>query len=284
MDSTKIGACLSHLQGNGARLMSNISLFVDNHLDEIDRYVADFTRKVKQDIAAAGLALKGVLNELVVREDVIQTSPTLAATLMLIPTTFASEVRKSGYYVHTHDFVQNFDSQIDSALEAMVLFGVAGAFLNSEQRDFLVSQKLTAKLVLDMEPLLITARLSQLIASVSAGQRFSEVVDYILQAVTRLEEVAQKAQLLITSFFRKTLAAFYVNEEKIRGARLYSYVGPADSKNRKFCAGIIAGGRTYSLADIELMDNGQIPGVLENCGGFACRHWWALATPISELV
>jgi hypothetical protein len=258
-------------------VMLDVEIFADKHAQVVDGHVSDFENNVSSDAKKALAAVVAFLsNNLPVTDDSIDASSALAMTVLQVPYVFETELRNSGYYRHTFDFVQNLDEQIDLALEAMIVFGVVGAYITPDQQEFLVSQKLTAKAALDVEPALVQSRLAQFMSGLAPGQRLSEVVDYVTQIVQRLLDVVQKAQLLITSFFRKTLAVLYVNHEKVAGSQTYTYVGPADKKNRPFCAGLIAGGRTYLLADIELMDNGQLPGVLENAGGYGCRHWWAL--------
>ena len=59
-------------------------------------------------------------------------------------------------------------------------------------------------------------------------------------------------------------------------------VGPpaSDKLIRPFCKRLMAQaarGRTWSRQQIDRMDNGQMPDVFSTCGGFNCRHQWAVA-------
>lgn len=51
---------------------------------------------------------------------------------------------------------------------------------------------------------------------------------------------------------------------------LFYYAGPVDSVTRPFCVQRV--GKVFARADIDLMDNGQLPNVLVTGGGYNCRH------------
>lgn len=52
----------------------------------------------------------------------------------------------------------------------------------------------------------------------------------------------------------------------------FAYMGPVDEKTRPFCMERV--GKVYTRAQIDAMDNGQIPGVFLAAGGWNCRHQW----------
>lgn len=56
------------------------------------------------------------------------------------------------------------------------------------------------------------------------------------------------------------------------GVTSFLYDGPADDKNREFCAEHV--GKTYTLAEIEGMENDQGGPALTDLGGYNCRHEW----------
>lgn len=59
--------------------------------------------------------------------------------------------------------------------------------------------------------------------------------------------------------------------------QLYAFVGPVDGLMRPFCRAHV--GRVYTRAEIEALDNGQLPNPFLTGGGYNCRHLWA---PISR--
>jgi hypothetical protein len=59
--------------------------------------------------------------------------------------------------------------------------------------------------------------------------------------------------------------------------QLYAYVGPVDGIIRPFCLAHV--GRVYTKAEIDALDNDQLPNAFLTGGGYNCRHLWA---PISR--
>jgi hypothetical protein len=59
--------------------------------------------------------------------------------------------------------------------------------------------------------------------------------------------------------------------------QLYGYVGPVDGVVRPFCLEHL--GKVYTKAEIDALDNGQLPNAFLTAGGYNCRHLWA---PISQ--
>ncbi len=60
--------------------------------------------------------------------------------------------------------------------------------------------------------------------------------------------------------------------------QVYAYLGPVDNLMRPFCRRYI--GRVLTKAEIDGLDNGQLPNVLLTCGGYLCRH---VLSPVSVL-
>lgn len=61
---------------------------------------------------------------------------------------------------------------------------------------------------------------------------------------------------------------------------LFYYAGPLDSVTRTFCKERV--GKVFRRAEIDLMDNGQIPDVLVTGGGFNCRHTFKRVSILDE--
>lgn len=56
------------------------------------------------------------------------------------------------------------------------------------------------------------------------------------------------------------------------GIESFLYDGPRDERNRPFCKSHV--GKTYTLAEIEEMQNDQGGPALTDLGGYNCRHEW----------
>lgn len=72
-----------------------------------------------------------------------------------------------------------------------------------------------------------------------------------------------------------------VEAMKSRPDDVFAYIGPADVKLRPFCRARV--GKVYTKAEIDEMDNGQLPDVFRSGGGFNCRHVWQAVSKLSEL-
>jgi hypothetical protein len=61
---------------------------------------------------------------------------------------------------------------------------------------------------------------------------------------------------------------------------LFLYAGPADTRTRPFCRARV--GKVFTRADIDAMDNGQLPNVLLTGGGYNCRHAWKAVSAFDQ--
>ena len=62
----------------------------------------------------------------------------------------------------------------------------------------------------------------------------------------------------------------FLREAKSSRNRAYIYVGPIDERTRDWCLSRV--GRVFTRAQIDAMDNGQIPDPFTTGGGYNCRH------------
>jgi hypothetical protein len=61
---------------------------------------------------------------------------------------------------------------------------------------------------------------------------------------------------------------------------LFVYVGPFDQKNRDFCEQRV--GKVFTRAEIDAMDNEQLPDVFISGGGYNCRHTWKRVSVLDD--
>lgn len=62
---------------------------------------------------------------------------------------------------------------------------------------------------------------------------------------------------------------------------LFVYLGPVDAEMREFCEDWV--GKVRTRADIDGLDNGQLPNVMLTGGGYNCRHGWTEISDASDL-
>lgn len=81
-----------------------------------------------------------------------------------------------------------------------------------------------------------------------------------------------------TSVFGRQIEALKSTDEP---DELFAYTGPVDAKIRPFCKQHV--GKVYSRAEIDKMDNGQLPNVFLTAGGYNCRHQFTAISKFSDL-
>jgi SPP1 gp7 family putative phage head morphogenesis protein len=84
-------------------------------------------------------------------------------------------------------------------------------------------------------------------------------------------------------FYDTTVNVFARQVESMKAPEdaVYAYLGPADKKTRPFCHARV--GKVFTKADIDAMDNDQLPNVYLTAGGYNCRHQWIAVSKFSEL-
>ena len=61
-----------------------------------------------------------------------------------------------------------------------------------------------------------------------------------------------------------------IGSERLPDDQAFLYTGPVDGKTRDWCLERV--GKVYTRAEIEAMDNGQLPNPFLTGGGYNCRH------------
>lgn len=82
--------------------------------------------------------------------------------------------------------------------------------------------------------------------------------------------------------YNTTLSIFTRQLEAMKSGAsdVFIYVGPVDERLRPFCRGHV--GKVYTRAQIDALDNGQLPNTFLTGGGWNCRHVWHAVSKFSE--
>ena len=92
-----------------------------------------------------------------------------------------------------------------------------------------------------------------------------------------LESATDLGRARIATLF-DTLSSMLARATETAGAdelppdQKFSYEGPLDAKTRDFCARLV--GQELTRAEIDALDNEQLPNVFLTAGGYNCRHSW----------
>lgn len=111
----------------------------------------------------------------------------------------------------------------------------------------------------------------------SKGETIDEIENAVAHQVRKLGAAARTVAVTAASGFDR-VAGFRTAREA--GITRFKYAGPPGE--RAFCQremALAAAGRTYTLQEMQLLNNGQGLGVDLYCGGYRCRHTW---TPVLD--
>ena len=153
-----------------------------------------------------------------------------------------------------------------------------------------------AELVASIDPQLEALRRIATLDLLSAGDEaatalWRSLVQHLFSGRPSAEIVADLADVLdshaaeVQTLFDTSVSILgrqveAVQTEDLGDAQPFLFSGPIDDVTRPFCLERV--GRVYTRAEIDDMDNGQLPNPFLTGGGYNCRHSW-LAVESAEL-
>lgn len=260
---------------------------VEAHSGRILRASLAFEQKVSEEIDGVVASVSSfVVHSLKTQEGVVVQSPENAKRILDVDSVFKQALDTSEYYPNLLAFVGGFVDQVD---EFMDLYEEMrrdvrqshGAFLpqvmfTDEDRELLSHQAAAAVVMLDGHSTQTLHELRQLLVRSLGESNIAELIKGISESIRKMTKVGPMAKDQLIVFFRSIGSLAYRRIESSGRILKYSYVGPQDKKVRGFCASLL-GGSKFTRNEISAMDNGQVHGVFDNCGGYGCRHWWAVS-------
>lgn len=239
---------------------------IDEHAEEVSRSAANFAARVGGVATDVGLILATKIQDLS-DGGVLGQDPATFTQLLAISRDFHRELGKSEYHQIVVEFVTGFTDQVEAFNEMHA--GVIGAHLGENQHDILAEQGGVAVGALEGHAVKVGSDLHQLMSRSLVGvpsQVLSKEVILVVRKLTKVEQIA-KDHLMI--WFR--LLGDLVYSELFSRDSAFVYVGPSDSDSRSFCEGIDG---PHTRDEIDALENGQVPGVFHNGGGYGCNHFW----------
>lgn len=125
----------------------------------------------------------------------------------------------------------------------------------------------------DIGPILFRTVLDGVLSVRPTDELIADLEDALDTTYARARTVYDTAVSTYTRQVEQTLTSGEPDE-------LFLYVGPVDGKAREFCLKRV--GRVYTRAQIDKMDNGQLPNVFIVGGGWGCRHMWKRVSILDE--
>lgn len=254
---------------------------------EIEHLLAVFERELAALVARA-VASTSSRYAFSLRE----TSPNLRVELLSnLPRVWEQAIREAGIDALTESFVEEFNGQIPPFQRILDLLSER---LNSkipqirwtdqDLESFASRQVATARQIHSVVSAAGSTAMRKAlfnVGGISPAELALVVADQSTLSIGQARTVADTA---ISSFYRSVQEAGYshIEEELVPGALKYEYFGPEDKLTRPFCKILITPlpitrkRRTFTMEEIESMDNGQTEDVFVTGGGWNCRHSWLI--------
>ncbi|MBX9601253.1 MAG: hypothetical protein K2X35_09620 [Bryobacteraceae bacterium] len=219
-------------------------------------------------------------------DDRLQGTAGNAATLRLAGRIFQSEMERAGYPELVDAFVGSFGRLFPFFEETLEALGLEAVKFSREDREALAGQQANLAEAIRGVVRSVAEAAKRRAAFSVGGTPIAELTE--LLAVEYGKTAAQAgglADTAITTFYRAIQDRGFQRIEEANGAAVrYRYYGPDDVLTRPFCDELLerTARRGLTRAEIDRLDNGQLPNVFLTGGGYRCRHTWVLDTRAEE--
>lgn len=258
-------------------------------IDDLNARIDDLTEVFRDELAAmlegakarvfgrlqAALSMKG---------GTVKATKANARTLRSVAKMLREELAKSGIVELIQEFGSTFAGQLPMFEEILGLIGAeAGTPLtvdwSTADLDLFASHQLTVES--GLETVLESAALAaqRRVMFSTGGLSFGDLVETINVGMrVPVAEAVTLAETAQAGFWRTITDQGFQQIEKDLppGAVRYRFEGPKDKLTRPFCKRMLdkTKDRGLTRAEIDALDNGQLPNVFMTAGGFRCRHQW----------
>lgn len=118
--------------------------------------------------------------------------------------------------------------------------------------------------------------------AVTRGMLGAQAASDIIRDVAETLEVSERK---VATLYDTAVTVYARQIEALQASpgddTAFLYAGPVDDVTRDFCLDIV--GKVFTRAEIDEMDNEQLPDVFLTGGGYNCRHTWVEISKFSEL-
>lgn len=262
----------------------------DDHAEEIDALVAQFTRVLDSMLSDAAKAVAAELSkELVIEDGMVALNTRNQRLLNSLQDRLTKALDAAGYQDLLDNYTDGFNGQFvwfDKVLQTInedLVYPLPAVTFTKGQLAQFDASKMGARDLIEGATIRAAARVRQQAVLGVGGMNSRELTRAISETYgTSLAESQNLAETSISTFYRTvTDQGFKIIEEDLPGFEIrYNYEGPLDKLTRPFCTKLerqSRAGKTWTRAEINRMSNGQIPNVFTTAGGYRCRHQWVIS-------
>jgi hypothetical protein len=211
-------------------------------------------------------------NSLEIHQGVVARSGANSRVLSTVQDEYRKALCKSGYGAVAVAFSSVVIDQVGEFKEVLELAGLADEVEFTEDDLSTLSNHATSVArLLDAHAKKVENDLVRLLCMSLGVTDVGQLTKGISGVIRKLSEVKPIISNHIMSFYKLVGSLVYRKLESGGRSLRYRYVGP--EAKRGFCKQLL--GKDFSLAEVQVMENGQVPDVLSTGGGWGCAHWWA---------
>ncbi len=257
------------------------------HNGWVDSLLQNFQSELSGILAAAQARTVAQLREQLTTEDgKIIRSVKNAKALRKFDQLFLDNLDRAGYQHLLNELVNQFPGQLQYFQDTLNVIseGMKNPLptVKFGPRDLQVftDQGLSAKDSLQSVMESVAAQAQNRILMSVGGLPFADLAESLAGYLQKaLPEAVGLAETATATYYRIIADRGYqIIEQDLPSQEVrYKYAGPDDKLTRPFCRHLVEAGKSYTRAEIDEMDNGQIPNVFISAGGWRCRHQWLIA-------
>lgn len=260
--------------------------YLDAMTDAFQKHLADIVSK------AQAATIAQLQKDLKITDGVLDSVPGNLRLLRQFDDIFEQTMNDAGYPQLIEAFVDHFPGQlrfmqeIISDINDTLKRKLIPTKLTGATKDILNSFQVNAAQALDTLVSKVGAQaMSKTLFSIGA-MKFRDLVEIIQKTFNRT--AAESVTLAATSqstFYRVAMLSQFKDAQNGQDEPLrYQYAGPVDLLIRPFCLRMMretASGKSWTMDEIDALDNGSELPVATFCGGWNCRH--SLIIDISDM-
>jgi hypothetical protein len=261
--------------------VDNVQDLIDQQDAEHDETLDKFKKKARRSLRKAEIALLlWLASQLKLKGGIIAPNASNVRILDAIPEQFTRLANQNGYESAV-DGIRDALLKQDEWHDKIAAATGAGREIATREQQLRNAQQDSIINPLDMMPQELLRRALFVIAPSFLGSSLEEVASAIGDWLETLpDKLGSQASTAISTYYRAIQLQHYrVLEATAKQPLRFRYAGPGpgDPVIRPFCRDLMAetlAGRTWTLDEIEAMDNGQGLPVITCGGGYNCRHQW----------
>lgn len=254
---------------------------VQAHSKSVQKKVEAFLEDLREVSVVSTKAVIAYINRSTEQDGgILKNSPQNALALRSLDREYVSALSLAGYHEVVSKFVSTFSDEVDAFREMYQEMreetpSIPAFTLTPDDGEVLATRASLSLAALEANMVEVVGALRRASVLVIGEVPIDFVADYVSDVIGRTSKVGPLAKDLLFGFFRNVSTLAYSNVEALGATPLYTYTGTNIEGTREFCSSLASVSLTKQ--QIEQLNNGQIPNVFMNAGGYGCSHFWRIS-------